>query len=118
MSGTPGIPFSKPWLSYAAQVQLLQQRGLTVADPQAAEQFLSHLNDYRFSGYCLAFENGRHNFNGGTTFEDVMPARDCNGSNFLRTAGLLNPKNSNSAGFLMHRPESSIFSEASKTWQR
>lgn len=74
MSGTPRVRFSKPWLSYAAQVQLLQQRGLTVADPQAAEQFLSHLNYYRFSGYCLAFENGRHNFNGGTTFEDVVAA--------------------------------------------
>ncbi|MFN7682749.1 MAG: Abi family protein [Planctomyces sp.] len=118
MSGIPGIPFSRPWLSGVAQVQLLQQRGLKVADPQAAEQFLSHLNYYRFSGYCLAFENGRHNFNGGTTFEDVVAARDCTGSDFLRTAGLLNPKNSNLAGFLMHRPESSIFSKASKTWQR
>ena len=74
MSGTPGIPFSRPWLSCAAQVQVLQQRGLTVADPQAAEQFLSHLNYYRFSGYCLAFELQRHNFNGGTTFEDVVSA--------------------------------------------
>jgi abortive infection bacteriophage resistance protein len=74
MSGTPRIPFSKPWLSYAGQVQLLQQRGLTVPDPQAAEQFLSHLNYYRFSGYCLAFENGRHNFNGGTTFDEVVAA--------------------------------------------
>ncbi|MBX3421798.1 MAG: hypothetical protein KF752_09620 [Pirellulaceae bacterium] len=54
MSGTPRIPFSKPWLSYAAQVQLLQQRGLTIPDPQAAEQFLSRLNYYRFSGYGLA----------------------------------------------------------------
>jgi len=28
MSGTSKIPFSKPWLSYPDQVQLLQQRGL------------------------------------------------------------------------------------------
>ncbi|MEZ6098453.1 MAG: Abi family protein [Pirellulaceae bacterium] len=74
MSGTPKIPFSKPWLSYADQLQLLQQRGLAVPDPQAAEQFLSHMNYYRFSGYCLAFENGRHNFNGGTKFDDVVAA--------------------------------------------
>lgn len=74
MSGTPGVPFSKPWLSHAAQVQLLQQRGLTVADPQSAQQFLSHLNYYRFSGYCPAFELQRHNFIGGTTFEDVVAA--------------------------------------------
>ncbi len=74
MSGTPKIPFSKPWLTYPDQVQLLQQRGLTVPDPQVAEQFLSHLNYYRLSGYCLAFENGRHNFNGGTTLDEVIAA--------------------------------------------
>src|SRR5690606_4469614 len=37
-------------------------------------QFLSHLNYYRFSGYCLAFESQRHPFNGTTTFEDVVAA--------------------------------------------
>ena len=74
MSGTAKIPISKPWLSYADQVQLLRQRGLTVPDPQAAEEFLSHLNDYRFSGYCLAFEYGRHSFHTGTTFDDTLAA--------------------------------------------
>jgi abortive infection bacteriophage resistance protein len=74
MSGSQKIPFAKPWLSHSDQVQLLQQRGLGVSDPQAAEQFLSHLNYYRLSGYCLAFENGRHSFTGGVTFEDVVAA--------------------------------------------
>jgi hypothetical protein len=72
MSGTAKIPVSKPWLSYADQVHWLRQLGLTVPDPQAAEEFLSHLNYYRFSGYCLAFEYGRHSFNTGTTFDDVL----------------------------------------------
>lgn len=66
--------YSKPWLSYAAQVQVLQQRGLVVAVPQAAERFLSHLNYYRFSGYCLAFESQRHTFASGTAFEDIIVA--------------------------------------------
>ena len=66
--------FAKPWLSYAGQVQLLRQRGLVVADLAAAEQFLSHLNYYRFSGYCLAFEASRHQFHSGTTFEQVVEA--------------------------------------------
>jgi abortive infection bacteriophage resistance protein len=66
--------FAKPWLSYADQVQLLLQRGLVVADPTAAEQFLSHLNYYRLSGYCLAFEDSRHQFVAGTTFEQVVEA--------------------------------------------
>lgn len=48
-------PYRKGWLSYADQVQLLQHRGLVVSDLRKAEQFLSHLNYYRFSGYCLAF---------------------------------------------------------------
>jgi len=74
VSGISKSSFSKLWLSYSDQVQLLQQRGLAVHDPQAAEQFLSHLNYYRLSGYCLAFENERHNFNGGTTFDDVVAA--------------------------------------------
>ncbi len=66
--------FTKPWLSYADQVHLLEQRGLVVADPAAAEQFLSHLNYYRFSGYCLAFESSRHQFLTGTTFEQIVKA--------------------------------------------
>jgi abortive infection bacteriophage resistance protein len=64
--------YTKPCLSYARQVQLLQQRGLLVSDPTAAEQFLSHLNYYRFSGYCLAFEASRHQFIAGTTFGKVV----------------------------------------------
>ena len=47
------IPYAKPWLSYEDQVKKLQQRGLIVDDPQAAAQFLLHLNYYRFSGYCF-----------------------------------------------------------------
>jgi abortive infection bacteriophage resistance protein len=32
---------------------------------------LGHLNYYRLSGYCLAFETSRHQFGQGTTFEQV-----------------------------------------------
>ncbi len=74
MSRQPTIPFQKPWLSYADQVKLLQQRALVVADVPAAEQFLAHLSYYRFSGYCLGFESQRHEFVAGTTFEQVVEA--------------------------------------------
>ena len=67
-------PYRKGWLSYADQVQLLQHRGLVVSDLRKAEQFLSHLNYYRFSGYCLAFESQRHTFVAGTTFEQIVDA--------------------------------------------
>jgi abortive infection bacteriophage resistance protein len=70
----PKTPFKKTWLSYADQVQLLVERGLVVADESFAEQLLAHLNYYRFSGYCLAFESERHTFVTGTTFEQVASA--------------------------------------------
>jgi abortive infection bacteriophage resistance protein len=69
-------PYQKPWLSHADQVAQLVSRGLTVAAPAAAAQFLSHVNYYRFSGYCLAFEGQRHQFNAGCTFEEVRAAYD------------------------------------------
>jgi abortive infection bacteriophage resistance protein len=71
---SPKIAYTKPWQSYADQIKLLAQRGLVVTDIQAAEQFLSHLNYYRFSGYCLAFEVKRHEFIPGTTFEQIVQA--------------------------------------------
>ncbi len=66
--------YQKGWLTYADQVQLLQMRGLVLSDLRKAEQFLSHLNYYRFSGYCLAFESQRHTFVTGTTFEQIVDA--------------------------------------------
>lgn len=76
LPSSPLPPYRKPWLSYADQVAKLVSRGLIVADPVAAERFLSHVNYYRFSGYCLAFEPQRHQFNGGCTFEHVRAAYD------------------------------------------
>ncbi len=75
MSQQPPRPsYQKPWLSYSQQVERLADRGLIVADPAAAERFLSHLNYYRFSGYCLAFEAERHRFADNTTFEQIVDA--------------------------------------------
>lgn len=66
--------FNKPWLAYNDQVALLQQRGLIVADVSSAAEFLSHVNYYRFAGYCLAFEAARHRFHPNVTFEQVRDA--------------------------------------------
>jgi abortive infection bacteriophage resistance protein len=73
-ASSSNLPYPKPWLSYADQVKLLEQRGLIVADAPLAQGFLSHLNYYRFSGYCLAFETSRHLFIPNTTFENVVAA--------------------------------------------
>lgn len=73
-AGSSKVPFTKPWLSSADQVRLLQQRGLQITDIAAAELFLGHVNYYRFSGYCLAFESTRHSFVAGATFDQVLAA--------------------------------------------
>jgi abortive infection bacteriophage resistance protein len=70
----PRRPYAKPWCSHRDQVVLLQQRGLVIADPVAAAGFLQHINYYRFSGYCLAFEQARHRFLPDTTFEQIQAA--------------------------------------------
>ena len=77
MSGSPSSPrpqYQKPWLSYSDQVTQLESRGLTITDRAIAERFLSHVNYYRFSGYCLAFEQPRHIFPAGVRFDDITGA--------------------------------------------
>ncbi len=70
----PKLPFSKPWRSHEDQVALLQQRGLVIGNTVAAATYLGHINYYRFSGYCLAFEQTRHQFLPGITFEQIQAA--------------------------------------------
>lgn len=64
--------YTKPWLSVADQISLLEKRGLAVPDKRAAEVFLSHLGYYRFSGFCLAFEKTRHEFQENAQFPAVV----------------------------------------------
>jgi len=66
--------FSKPPLSYDAQLDLLQQRGLVVEDRHRALHYLSQLNYYRLGAYWLPFESDHkaHEFQSGTTFDQVL----------------------------------------------
>lgn len=66
--------FSKPPLSYEAQLNRLQERGLVVADPRSALHYLAQLNYYRLGAYWLPFESdhGSHKLKTGTTFEQVL----------------------------------------------
>jgi abortive infection bacteriophage resistance protein len=68
------IPYTKPWLSVPDQIAKLTGYGLIIADVPAATTFLEHFNYYRFSGYCLAFEQSRHVLIPGTTFEQIRQA--------------------------------------------
>lgn len=64
--------YNKPPLSCEKQIDLLANRGLVVSDRVKAEQFLSQVNYYRFSAYCLPFEIIRHKFHLGVTFERIQ----------------------------------------------
>lgn len=64
--------YNKPPLSCDKQVQLLISRGLLVSNQKNAEKFLSQVNYYRFSAYCLPFEIKRHKFHSHVTFEKIQ----------------------------------------------
>lgn len=63
--------YNKPPLTYAEQIELLLNRGLIVSDRNKAEQFLSQVNYYRLSAYCLPFEVNRHQFKPNASFDQI-----------------------------------------------
>jgi abortive infection bacteriophage resistance protein len=72
--------FSKPPLTVAAQIQLLQARGMFVADADRAKRVLQHINYYRLRAYWLPFEAlnqplsdvAEHVFMPNTQFDEVV----------------------------------------------
>jgi len=64
--------YNKPPLPCDKQIDLLTSRGLVVSDRGKAERFLSQVNYYRFSAYCLPFEIKRHKFHSSVTFEKIQ----------------------------------------------
>lgn len=71
MSGDPKVSCPKRWHSIQDQLAKLSSRGLAIADPGAAADFLRHINYYCFTGYGLVFEQPRHTYIAATTFEQV-----------------------------------------------
>jgi len=49
------MPYSKPWTSYAEQLDQLIERGMQVADRARALDCLERIGYYRLSGYWFAF---------------------------------------------------------------
>ena len=66
--------YNKLWKSIPEQLQKLQLARLIIEDVAEAENFLRHLNYYRFSGYGLPFEVKRHHYIDGTTFLQIRRA--------------------------------------------
>lgn len=64
--------FTKTFLPYQQQVDLLKSRNLLVVNDAFAITKLSHLNYYRLSAYYLPFQDAKDHFADGTQFEDVI----------------------------------------------
>lgn len=64
------MPYTKLPLTFAAQLDLLCERGLQVADRDRALRWLAHISYYRLSAYFLPFKEGEA-FRPGTTFNDI-----------------------------------------------
>ena len=68
----PRVPFQKPALNSAAQLALLQQRGMIIADPARAEHYLRFIGYYRLSGYWFPFQYR----DGSMAHDDFRPKTD------------------------------------------
>ncbi|WP_456969691.1 Abi family protein [Luteibacter sp. HA06] len=67
------VQYSKGPLSYAEQLQQLQQRGLHVADPGRALHYLERVGYYRLMGYLFPSRRlGSDDYGAGATFEDAV----------------------------------------------
>lgn len=70
----PKQPYTKPALTIAQQVALLQSRGMVISHTATTEHYLSQINYYRLCAYWLPFESDHvtHTFKQGTSFEQVL----------------------------------------------
>jgi len=73
------VVYNKRPLSIDDQVTQLQSRGMQIASIERAKHYLTHIGYYRLSAYWLPFElpvasgaSRNHNFNAGTTFDQVL----------------------------------------------
>ena len=55
------IIYTKPFLSYQAQIELLQSRGMLFADKTKASHLLKYISYYRFSGYWYPLLENKQN---------------------------------------------------------
>lgn len=69
------MEYIKPALSTEHHLEIMQKRGLQVPDFDKALHYLKYIGYYRFTGYCLPFQDnakGGHAFVEGTSFDDVL----------------------------------------------
>jgi len=71
----PRVPYTKPALTYADQLQQLKNRGLIVENDAKALHLLENISYYRLSGYwhpMLSNPKSAHYFKPGSTFNNIF----------------------------------------------
>lgn len=68
------VPYNKPALTYAEQLQRLKDRGLTIENDDKALHLLEVISYYRLSGYWypLLVDKENHHFKPGASFETAF----------------------------------------------
>lgn len=71
------MKYTKPPLTFDAQIALLKSRGMAIPDEAGARQALTHLNYYRLRAYWMGMEgpkdgSGGHRFNADASFTQAM----------------------------------------------
>jgi abortive infection bacteriophage resistance protein len=68
------MQYSKPAISIADQIQLLESRGLIISDRSEAEHFLTQISYYRLAGYWwpLQVDRVNHIFQTGIEFQTII----------------------------------------------
>lgn len=67
--------YNKPPISFTDQVAKLKQRGLTIANDDLAERYLSNISFYRLRAYTYPFQNNddpNHPFNEEVSFQQII----------------------------------------------
>lgn len=71
------MKFTKPAVDLNAQIALLRERGLKIADDARARHYLRFIGYYRLAGYALPLQidynaDGQHHFLDGVSFYDIL----------------------------------------------
>lgn len=66
--------YPKKVISFDKQIKLLQERGLTIENPDSAKEYLRNISYFRLQGFWWEFQIDKenHKFKEGTTFKNII----------------------------------------------
>lgn len=64
--------YNKAPFTYEQHLALLESRGLIITNREQAKKFLQQVNYYRFTAYCIPYQNPHDVFIAGTTFDIIV----------------------------------------------